>query len=92
MKSSEHSASPDDEDQVLSIGALAQHFGLATHVLRHWEAMGLLAPARDAAGRRSYGVADLARVAVILRAKGADLSKVFQVDRAKATSRPLPRR
>ncbi|MFJ9862602.1 MerR family transcriptional regulator [Streptomyces sp. NPDC101165] len=58
----------------MSIGALARRFGLATHVLRHWEAMGLLTPARDAAGRRRYGSADLTRVAVILRAKEAGLS------------------
>ncbi|EFE76679.1 putative MerR family transcriptional regulator [Streptomyces sp. HCCB10043] len=58
----------------MSIGALAEPFGLATHVLRHWEAMGLLAPARDAAGRLRYRTADLVRVAVILRAKEAGLS------------------
>ncbi|MGW4033437.1 MerR family transcriptional regulator [Streptomyces sp. NPDC004838] len=58
----------------MSIGALAERFGLATHVLRHWEAMGLLVPARDAAGHRRYRTADLARVAVILRAKEAGLS------------------
>ncbi|WP_344004419.1 MerR family transcriptional regulator [Streptomyces thermocarboxydovorans] len=58
----------------MSIGALAERFGLATHVLRHWEAMGLLTPVRDAAGRRRYGSADLTRVAVILRAKEAGLS------------------
>lgn len=58
----------------MGIGALAERFGLATHVLRHWEAMGLLTPARDPAGRRRYGTADLTRVAVILRAKEAGLS------------------
>ncbi|GAA0568441.1 MerR family transcriptional regulator [Actinomadura livida] len=58
----------------MSIGLLADHFGLATHVLRHWESMGLLTPARDAAGRRRYGPADLTRVALILSAKDAGLS------------------
>lgn len=58
----------------MKIGDLAERFGLATHVLRHWESMGLLSPARDAGGRRRYGVADLTRVAVILRAKEAGLS------------------
>lgn len=58
----------------MGIGILAQRFGLATHVLRHWESMGLLTPARDAAGRRRYTTADLTRVAVILRAKEAGLS------------------
>lgn len=57
----------------MAIGELADRFGLATHVLRHWESMGLLAPARDAGGRRRYGPADLDRVALILMAKEAGL-------------------
>lgn len=58
----------------MSIGDLAGRFGLAAHVLRHWESAGLLSPARDAAGRRRYTGADITRVAVILRAKDAGLS------------------
>lgn len=57
----------------LSIGALAGRFGLATHVLRHWEAVGLLEPARDRNGRRRYQRHHVVRVAVILRAKDAGL-------------------
>ncbi|MFI6588088.1 MerR family transcriptional regulator [Embleya sp. NPDC050493] len=74
MKSSESKTRVGGERGPMSIGALAERFGLATHVLRHWEAMGLLAPARDAAGRRRYRTADLTRVAVILRGKEAGLS------------------
>src|SRR5262249_30579296 len=50
----------------LTIGELANRFGLATHVLRHWESMGLLVPGRDRGGQRRYGDGDLARVALIL--------------------------
>lgn len=57
----------------LGIGDLAAHFGLATHVLRHWESMGLLAP-RRVSGRRRYCRDDLYRVAIVLRAKRAGLS------------------
>jgi DNA-binding transcriptional MerR regulator len=57
-----------------TIGDLAARFGLATHVLRHWEDMGLLAPVRDTAGRRHYGEADLYRVAVIVSSKAAGMS------------------
>ncbi|MEV0093850.1 MerR family transcriptional regulator [Streptomyces sp. NPDC050738] len=57
----------------LTIGELAAHFGLAPHVLRHWEAMGLLDPVRNTAGHRRYHPADVTRVAVILRAKEAGL-------------------
>ncbi|HET6344053.1 MAG TPA: MerR family transcriptional regulator [Myxococcota bacterium] len=62
-------SSPPD----ISIGDLAARFGLATHVLRHWEAMGLLAPARVAGGQRRYTQADLERVAIILMGKEAGL-------------------
>ena len=55
----------------LTIGELAQRFGLATHVLRHWENMGVLTPDRDAGGQRRYGESDLARVALILMSKEA---------------------
>ncbi|MFQ6397265.1 MerR family transcriptional regulator [Nocardia sp. KC 131] len=58
-------------DSVTSIGVVAERFGLATHVLRHWESIGLLRPARDSAGRRRYGEDDAFRIAVILRAKEA---------------------
>ncbi|WP_416966811.1 MerR family transcriptional regulator [Streptomyces sp. 4F14] len=57
----------------MSIGALAARFGLATHVLRHWESMGLLHPSRDVGGRRRYGADDLTRVATILVFKEAGL-------------------
>ncbi|MFI7487830.1 MerR family transcriptional regulator [Micromonospora echinaurantiaca] len=58
----------------LSIGEIAARFGLPTHVLRHWESVGLLTPARAVAGRRRYGTADLYRIATILRAKEAGFS------------------
>jgi MerR family transcriptional regulator, copper efflux regulator len=56
------------------IGALAARFGLAAHVLRHWEDMGLLSPARRVAGRRRYGPAHLTRVAEIMAGKDAGFS------------------
>jgi MerR family transcriptional regulator, copper efflux regulator len=54
----------------MAIGEVAERFGLAAHVLRHWESMGLLRPARSG-GRRRYDRTDLFRVAAILRAKEA---------------------
>ncbi len=59
---------------VWSVGDLAARFGLETHVLRHWESMGLLDPARDGAGRRRYGSDDAFRVATIMRSKAAGMS------------------
>lgn len=63
-----------DMKSTFSIGDLAARFGLATHVLRHWEDVGLLRPARDAGGRRVYGDDDVVRVAVIVRSKAAGMS------------------
>lgn len=57
-----------------TIGEVAERFGLATHVLRHWEDAGLLAPDRDTAGRRRYRELDVTRVAVIIRSKSAGMS------------------
>jgi MerR family transcriptional regulator, copper efflux regulator len=57
-----------------SIGELADRFGLATHVLRHWEDVGLLSPARRVSGRRVYGAVQVTRVAEILMGKDAGFS------------------
>jgi MerR family copper efflux transcriptional regulator len=58
----------------LSIGDAAARFALPTHVLRHWEDVGLLRPGRDAGDRRRYGDDDLVRIGVIVRSKAAGMS------------------
>ncbi|MGH2614143.1 MAG: MerR family transcriptional regulator [Thermomicrobiales bacterium] len=58
-------------DQEMTIGELADRFGLATHVLRHWESVGLLTPAARVNGRRRYHQGHIARVAMIVRGKEA---------------------
>ena len=65
-------SSPDHES--LSIGELAGRFGLATHVLRHWEEAGILEPAERVNGRRRYTEAHVAKVTMILRCKQTGLS------------------
>ncbi|MFD1083432.1 MerR family transcriptional regulator [Micromonospora andamanensis] len=60
--------------QRMAIGELAALYGLAPHVLRHWEQMGLLTPARAPGGRRVYGPVDATRIALILLAKEAGLT------------------
>ncbi|MFV9454952.1 MerR family transcriptional regulator [Rhodococcus sp. NM-2] len=78
MKSSEGSRS-------WSIGEVAERFGIATHVLRHWESVGLLHPSREGGARRRYEKPDVYAVAMILRAKEAgfgldDLREMFDTD------------
>jgi len=57
-----------------SVGDVAARFDLPTNVLRQWEAVGLLTPARDPAGRRRYSRDDVGRVAVVVRSKAAGMS------------------
>lgn len=57
-----------------SVGEVAERFDLPTNVLRHWEAVGLLNPERDAAGRRRYGEGEVVRIAVIQRSKRAGMT------------------
>ncbi|WP_221888254.1 MerR family transcriptional regulator [Geodermatophilus aquaeductus] len=66
-----HVKSSRDSATLLSIGEVAQRFGLPTHVLRYWESMGLMAPTRGVGARRGYGPDDLFRLVVVLRAKRA---------------------
>ena len=68
MKSSPHSPEID-----WSIGDTAAKFDLPTHVLRHWEDMGLLRPARDSGGRRRYDQNDVVRIAVVVRNREAGM-------------------
>jgi DNA-binding transcriptional MerR regulator len=72
----------------MTIGELAGRFGLATHVLRHWESMGLLTPGRVAGGQRRYGGADLARVAMILMGKEAGLG-LRDLGKLLSTANPM---
>ena len=63
-----------DTKTTLAIGELAARFGLATHVLRHWESMGLLSPERLSSGRRVYTEDHVIKVAMIVRSKAGGLS------------------
>lgn len=57
-----------------SIGELAATFGLASHVLRHWESVGVLRPSRRVGGRRRYTSQHRLQVALVLRAQEAGFS------------------
>jgi DNA-binding transcriptional MerR regulator len=70
----------DTTEDELTIGQLAARFGLATHVLRHWEEVGLIEPAERVNGRRRYRPWHVSRVATILISKDAG----FRLDQIKA--------
>jgi MerR family copper efflux transcriptional regulator len=81
MKSSpDMQLASDAAGDELTIGQLGARFGLATHVLRHWEDVGLIEPAERVNGRRRYRPWHVSRVATILLSKEAG----FRLDQIKA--------
>jgi MerR family transcriptional regulator, copper efflux regulator len=66
--------STGDTAATMTIGELSARFDLAPHVLRHWEAMGLLSPAARVNGRRRYSQDHITRVAMIVGGKSGGLS------------------
>ena len=56
-----------------TVGQLAKLAGVSTRTLRHYEDLGLLAPARTASGYRSYHPSDAKRLAQILSMKACGL-------------------
>ncbi|ARU51907.1 MerR family transcriptional regulator [Cellulosimicrobium cellulans] len=58
----------------MHIGELSRRSGVKAHQLRYYEAQGLLAPGRTAAGYRRYDQADLVKVTQIRHLLDAGLS------------------
>lgn len=61
-----------------SVGELARATGLSVRVLRHWDEVGIVAPARTASGYRRYGPAEITRLyrALALRRTGLGLGDI----------------
>lgn len=72
------------------IGEVSRRTGRTAATLRHWEAIGLLAPPRRVNGRRHYPPSVLGRVAVIELAQraGFRLTEVAELLTAAAPDRP----
>lgn len=49
----------------MRIGDAAHELNVAPHVLRHWESVGVIQPARDPSGRRAYGSQDIVRLRIV---------------------------
>ncbi len=58
----------------LTIGQLGEQTGEAPHVLRHWEEVGLLHPARTPSGHRRYAPGTVAAVRTVRRLQRVGLS------------------
>lgn len=61
--------------KTMKVGQLAKHSGLTVRTLHHYDAIGLLSPARrSSSGYRLYGEEDVARLTQILLLRRLDLS------------------
>ena len=71
------------------IGEAADRLGIPTHVLRHWEDVGLLHPARAANGHRIYDdeLVARARLIRICQRAGMSLEEVRTLGLARGTHR-----
>jgi DNA-binding transcriptional MerR regulator len=55
------------------IKEFAKHFGVTAQAVREWEKQGLIKPARDANGYRTYSEADVPRLMAALKGKRKEL-------------------
>ena len=65
-------------DASWTVGEVSQATGMSARVLRHWEQLGLVTPARTITGHRRYGAAEITRLyqAVALRRTGLSLRQI----------------
>ncbi|MEV0839375.1 MerR family transcriptional regulator [Actinocatenispora sera] len=73
----------------MKIGDAAVALGIAAHVLRHWESLGLLAPTRSSSGHRSYDdqTLDQARMIRTLQRAGLSLDQIRRIARGDNADR-----
>lgn len=60
-------------DGLLRIGEVAERLGVSTHLLRHWEAEGVITPYRSTSGARRYSPQQVDEIAAGLRCRSAGL-------------------
>lgn len=65
----EHDLRPTGRGSCASIGEAARASGVSEKMIRHYESIGLLRPAREANGYRRYGEADIAVLRFIRHAR-----------------------
>lgn len=73
----------------MKIGDAAAALGIEAHVLRHWESVGVLRPARTASGHRHYTAQtlDQARIIRTLQRTGLSLEQIRQLAVSRSDER-----
>ncbi|MER5500986.1 MULTISPECIES: MerR family transcriptional regulator [unclassified Streptomyces] len=66
---------------LLRIGEAAERLGVSTHLLRHWEATGVITPLRTASGARRYDpeLMDALSIAIKCRRAGMSLDAIARL-------------
>ena len=68
-------STPDEDPQLLHIGAVAERTELSLRTLRHYDEIGLITPSeRSSGGFRLYSEADVERILLIRRMKPLDFT------------------
>lgn len=68
-------STPEEEPQLLHIGAVAERTELSLRTLRHYDEIGLITPSeRSSGGFRLYSEADVERILLIRRMKPLDFT------------------
>lgn len=86
---------PEQLDQPLTVGQVAERFGITVRTLHHYDEIGLLTPsARSYAGYRLYTGADIERLATVVtyRRLGLPLEEVAALLRGEASAEEHLRR
>ncbi|WP_422747345.1 MerR family transcriptional regulator [Micromonospora sp. WMMD1219] len=67
--------------KLLRIGEAAERLGVSAHLLRHWEAIGVITPYRTASGARRYdqGLLDALSIALKCQHAGMPLSAIARL-------------
>jgi DNA-binding transcriptional MerR regulator len=73
-----------------SVGEPAAATGLSVRVLRHWDALGVVAPTRTPNGHRRYGPDEIVRLhqALALRRTGLPLERIADLLADRTPARP----
>lgn len=75
----------------MKIGEVASSLGVAVHVLRHWDAEGVVVPDRTPFGHRDYTEEHIARLRILqsCQSVGMSLSEIRQVLRRHEAGRTM---
>ncbi|MEU9114679.1 MerR family transcriptional regulator [Streptomyces sp. NPDC048483] len=67
------------EQELLSIGSVAERFGVPVSTLHYWERRGIVLPTERRNGRRHYGPREVHRIALVLTWQDTGLMSLDEI-------------